>query len=54
MRDDRRRSSHRPGEEEWAAAAAVIILWEEQGPANEHPMQTIRLCVCARVYVYQQ
>jgi len=43
MRDDRR--SHRPGEEEWAAAAA-IILWEEQGPANERPMQTIHVCVC--------
>lgn len=46
MRDDRR--SHRPGEEEWAAAA-VIILWEEQGPANERPMQTIHVCVCVCV-----
>lgn len=29
------------------SAAAVIILWEEQGPANERPMQTIIVSVCA-------
>lgn len=49
MRDDRRR--HRLGEEEWAAAAVIILLWEEQGPANERPMQTIYLCACVCVCV---
>lgn len=33
----------RPGEKR---AAVIIILWEEQGPANERPIQTIlRACV---------
>jgi len=34
----------RPKDEE-RVAVAIIILWEEQGPANERPMQTIYVYV---------